>query len=152
MIKRILVTAIAGLMLVSFSSRAEAQQQKLVKSGTFVIEGKSIGFLIGFRWGTGTLTLIDGTRLKFSFKGVKAIETGAAIVKATGIVYNMKHVTDFEGLYSGLSGSLTLGKGLTGFINYKNDTSGVIVSVKPSSKGIRLSAPAPGGVSVSFTN
>jgi hypothetical protein len=64
---------------------------------------------------------------------------------------NLK-VTDFEGTYSGLSGGLTLGKDLAGFVKYVNDTSGVIVSVKPRSKGIRLSAPAPGGVTVSFVN
>ena len=152
MIKRLIVGLALVLPLVLGAPAADAKEMKLVKSGTFEVEGKSIGFLIGFRWGTGILTLNDGTRLKFSFKGVKAIETGAAVIKATGVVYNMKKVTDFEGLYSGLSGSLTLGKDLLGFVKYVNDTSGVIVAVKPTSKGVRLSAPAPGGISVSFQN
>ena len=152
MIKRLIVGLALVLPLVLGAPAADAEEIKLVKSGTFEIEGKSIGFLVGFRWGTGILTLNDGTRLKFSFKGAKAIETGVAVIKATGVVYNMKKVTDFEGLYSGLSGSLTLGKDLVGFVNYVNDTSGVIVAVKTSSKGVRLSAPAPGGISVSFQN
>ena len=152
MLKRLLVGLAVAIPMVFSGNAVEAQEKKLVKSGTFVIEGKTIGFLIGFRWGSGTLTLNDGTRLKFSFKGVKAVETGAAVVKATGTVYNLKQVTDFEGSYSGISGGLTLGKDLVGFVNYVNDKTGTIVSVKTSNKGVRLSAPAPGGVIVSFTN
>ncbi len=150
MIKRLFVAAVVGIIVVFGAPLADAQEKKLVKTGTFEIEGKSIGYLIGFRWGTGTLTLIDGTKLKFSIKGVKALETGAAVIKATGTVYNMKNVADFEGLYSGFSGGLIVLKNFIGFVNYKNNRTGVIVSLKPSGKGIRLSAPAPGGVIISF--
>ena len=70
-------------------------------------------------------------------------------VKAIGTVYNLKKLTDFEGTFTGFSGGLTLVKELYGFVNLEN-ARGVIVSVKSANKGVRLSAPAPGGVHVSF--
>jgi hypothetical protein len=77
------------------------------------------------------------------------LETGAVEIKATGTVYNLKKPADFEGTYSSMSGGMTIGKELFGFVNLEN-ARGVIVSVKSANKGVRLSAPAPGGVHVSF--
>ncbi len=128
---------------------AQEKKVKLVKAGTLEVKGGTVGFLVGFRWGTGTLTLNDGTKLKFSFKGLKLLETGAVEVKAVGTVYNLKKPADFEGTFTGFSGGMTLGKELFGFINLEN-ARGVIVSVKSANKGVRLSAPGPGGVHVSF--
>ena len=128
---------------------AQEKKVKLVKAGTLEVKGGTVGFLVGFRWGTGTLTLNDGTKLKFSFKGLKLLETGAVEVKAVGTVYNLKKPADFEGTFTGFSGGMTLAKELFGFVNLEN-ARGVIVSVKSANKGVRLSAPAPGGVDVSF--
>ena len=128
---------------------AQDKKVKLVKAGTFEAKGGTIGFLIGFRWGSGTLTLNNGTKLKFSFSGLKILETGAVNVDATGTVYNLKNPADFEGNYSGFSGGTTLGKELFGFVNVSN-AKGVIISLKSKTRGVRLSAPAPGGVDVEF--
>ena len=148
---RVLAAVIVGGLVFAAPNQgfAQAKKVKLVKAGTLEVKGGSVGFLVGFRWGTGTLTLNNGTKLKFSFRGVKALETGAAEIKATGTVYNLKKPADFEGTYSSMSGGMTLGKELFGFVNIEN-ARGVIISVKSANKGVRLSAPAPGGVRVSF--
>ena len=146
-----LAVLIVGGLVIAAPSLGFAQDKKvkLVKAGTVEVKGGTVGFLVGFRWGTGTLTLNDGTKLKFSFKGLKLLETGAVEIKAVGTVYNLKKPADFEGTYTGFSGGATIGKELFGFINLEN-AQGVIVSVKSANKGVRLSAPAPGGVHVSF--
>jgi hypothetical protein len=148
---RVLTAVIFGVLVFAAPNQGFAQDKKvkLVKAGTLEVKGGSVGFLVGFRWGTGTLTLNNGTKLKFSFKGLKALETGAAEIKAVGTVYNLKKPADFEGTFTGFSGGMTLGKELFGFINLENSR-GVIVSVKSANKGVRLSAPGPGGVHVSF--
>ena len=148
---RVMAVVIIGGLVFAAPNQGFAQDKKvkLVKAGTLEVKGGSVGFLVGFRWGTGTLTLNNGTKLKFSFKGLKALETGAAEIKATGTVYNLKKPADFEGTYSSFSGSMTLGKELFGFVNIEN-ARGVIVSVKSANKGVRLSPPGPGGVHVSF--
>ena len=148
---RVLAAVIVGGLVFAVPNQGFAQAKKVkpVKAGTLEVKGGTVGFLVGFRWGTGTLTLNNGTKLKFSFKGLKALETGAAEVKAVGTVYNLKKPADFEGTFTGFSGGMTLGKELFGFINLEN-ARGVIVSVKSTNKGVRLSSPAPGGVHVSF--
>ena len=148
---RVLAAVIVGGLIFAVPNQgfAQAKKVKLVKAGTLEVKGGTVGFLVGFRWGTGTLTLNDGTKLKFSFKGLKLLETGAVEIKAVGTVYNLKKPADFEGTYTGFSGGLTVAKELFGFVNLEN-ARGVIVSVKSANKGVRLSAPGPGGVYVSF--
>ena len=148
---RVLTAVIFGVLVFAAPNQSFAQEKKvkLVKAGTIEVKGGTVGFLVGFRWGTGTLTLNDGTKLKFSFKGLKLLETGAVEGKAVGTVYNLKKPADFEGTFTGFSGGMTLGKELFGFVNLEN-ARGVIVSVKSANKGVRLSAPGPGGVHVSF--
>ena len=66
---RALAFAIVGGLVFAAPNQGFAQDKKvkLVKAGTLEVKGGTVGFLVGFRWGTGTLTLNDGTKLKFSF-------------------------------------------------------------------------------------
>jgi len=64
------VVIVGGLVFAASNPGfAQDKKVKLVKAGTLEVKGGTVGFLIGFRWGTGTLTLNNGTKLKFSFKG-----------------------------------------------------------------------------------
>ncbi len=150
---RTLAVAIVGGLIFAAPNPGFAEEKekkvKLVEAGTIEVKGGNVGFLIGFKWGTGTLTLNDGTKLKFSFKGLKLLETGAVEINATGKVYNLKKPADFEATYSSFSGGMTIGKELFGFVNIEN-AKGVIISLKSKNKGVRLSGPGPGGVDVSF--
>ncbi len=148
---RALAVLIVGGLVIAAPSLGFAQDKKvtLVKAGTVEFKGGNIGFLIGFRWGTGTLTLNDGTKLKFSGRGLKILETGMVNIEAVGTVYNLKKPGDFEGTYTGFSGGATIGKPLFGFVNLEN-AKGVIISLKSETRGVRLSGPAPGGVTVLF--
>jgi len=150
---RALAFAIVGGLVFAAPNLGFAQEKKvkLVKGGTLEVKVRDVGFIVGFRLGTGTLTLNDGTKLKFSFAGIKAWAPfdRAQEVKAVGTVYNLKKPADFEGKFIGISGGMTLGKELSGFVNLEN-ARGVIVSVKSATKDVRLSAPGPAGVDVSF--
>jgi len=105
---RVLASVIVGGLVFAAPNQGFAQDKKvkLVKAGTIEVKGGTVGFLVGFRWGSGTLTLNDGTKLKFSFRGLKVLETGAVEIKAVGTVYNLKKPADFEGTYTGFSGDL----------------------------------------------
>ncbi len=74
-ITRALAFAIVGGLIFAAPNLGFAQEKKvkLVNAGTLEVKGRTVGFLVGFRWGTGTLTLNNGTKLKFSFTGVKAL-------------------------------------------------------------------------------
>jgi hypothetical protein len=115
------------------------------------VEGRvtTVGFIVGARWGEGTLTLNDGSQHKFTGEGAKLIETGAAEVTFKGKVYNLAKLEDFEGDYGAMTGGLTVIKGLDAGAVLSNDTC-VYINVETESEGVRLSAPAPGGVFLRF--
>ena len=121
----------------------------LPQSGTIQATATTVGFIVGARWGEGTLTLNDGSQYKFTFSGAKLIETGVASVELTGKVFNLEKPEDFPGDYSALGGGLTVIKGVAGGAILKNKNC-VYINAEPETEGLRLSAPAPGGVLINF--
>ncbi len=111
---------------------------------------KSVGFMIGLRWGNGVLTLSNGEQRKFSILGGKVLETGVAKNVFTGEVYNLKNVADFEGTYFGASKKISIIKSRGEAI--ANNSSCVVVKIRSVGYGLQQSAPAPGGVEGSFTD
>ena len=114
-------------------------------AGTVEGRATTVGFIVSARWGEGTLTLNDGTEHKFTGEGVKLI----AEVTFKGKVYNLAKLEDFEGDYGAVSGGLTVIKGLDAGAVLSNDNC-VYINVETESEGVRLSAPAPGGVFLRF--
>ena len=122
----------------------------LEQTGTFTAKVTSIGLLIGARWGDGVLTLKNGDQRKFSMFGMKALETGMAVNDFEGEVYNLKDVKDFPGTYYGASARLSVlaskGEGVA------NNARCVVLEYRASGGGLQVSAPAPGGVELKFTD
>lgn len=118
-------------------------------AGTVEGRATTAGWIVGVRWGEGTLTLNDGSQHKFTGSGAKLLETGAAEVTFKGKVHNLAEPDDFEGDYGALSGGLTVIEGLDAGAVLKNDNC-VYISVDIESEGVRLSAPAPSGILIKF--
>jgi hypothetical protein len=119
------------------------------KSGTFQANIKTVGFIVGVRWGEGTLTLNDGSQHKIHLEGAKLLEYGAEEVTLTGEVLNLKKLEDFPGGYGAIGGGVTLGDLGVGAVTLSNDNC-VYINAKADAEGLRLSAPAPGGALISF--
>ena len=110
---------------------------------------KTIGFMISVRWGDGVLTLNNGEQRRFHLVGAKALETGVAANDFVGEVYNLKNVDDFTGTYYGASTNITLGT-LGKGEGVVNNARCVIVKIRMTGTGLKVSGPAPGGVDISF--
>ena len=147
------VLAMAVMALVTLQSASAAEQEcpkgDLPVSATVQGHMMTVGFIVGVRWGEGTLTLNDGSQHKFTAEGAKLLETGAAKVTFKGNVYNLQKLEDFEGDYGAVGGGLTVIKGITGGAMLTNSNC-VYINIEAESEGARLSAPAPGGVLVKF--
>lgn len=132
------------------SEGCDIDTEKLEQTGTVKGHMDSVGFLAGVRWGDGVLSLKDGTQRKFKVLGLKVLETGVAANDFEGEVYNLKADKDFEGTYYGASTKISViaskGEGVV------NNARCVVVKVRYTGNGVQLSAPAPGGVEVSFTD
>ena len=80
---RAVLTAVALTFAALQSAAAVAEdcpKGDLPVSATLEGRATTVGFIIGVRWGEGTLTLNDGSQHKFTGSGAKLLETGAAKV------------------------------------------------------------------------
>jgi hypothetical protein len=158
MLKMLLTATAVAIAVTAFGNMASAQSEEekatacdlenLVQSGTLEFNLKTIGFLVGVRWGEGVLTLNDGFQLGFDVSGAKLLETGVAKANFEGEVYNLTNIKDFEGTYWGASTKLTLVKG-KGELQ-TNNSKCVFIRARSTGGGLQLSAPAPEGLAIKF--
>ena len=140
--------ALTGSLVHSPTAAQDCQTEGLEQAGTYEATAKGVGFIVGVRWGEGTLTLNDGSQHAFTFNGGKLLETGLAQTTIKGNVYNLDRIEDFAGDYGTFTGNLTLVKGVVGKGAISN-TECVYMDVTDfESGGVRLSAPSPGSVIV----
>ncbi len=140
---------VVATLLPASAAEKDCPKGDLPVDGTVTGYMTTVGFIVGARWGEGTLTLKDGSEHKFTAKGAKLLETGVAKVDFTGNVYNLEKLEDFEGDYAALTGGLTVVKGLDAGAALSNDKC-VYMKLETESQGLRLSAPAPGGVYITL--
>ena len=121
----------------------------LVQAGTFEAVAKTVGVIIGARWGGGTLTLENGETHEFSFKGGKLLDIGVSETSFTGTIYNLEKIDDFAGTFLGVGGGLSVStKGLGG-VSMTNGKCVVVNARVGETAGARASSPiGPGGVVV----
>jgi hypothetical protein len=115
------------------------------ESGKVKVQSTSISAGIGVEWGSGTLTLNDGSQHPFSMKGFKVVQVGIKKVSAAGTVYNLKDLSNFNGHYSAVEAGITLGGGVSG-ITMRNQN-GVIINLGSTSTGVDL-ALGPQGMDI----
>ena len=152
-----LLRAISVLVAgIAFSGVALADEhdgcdgKNLVQSGTLKAHVSRVGFLVGVRWGEGTLTLNNGEQHNFDILGSKLLETGIADMDLEGEVHNLKNVEDFAGVYFGSAAAAALVKG-KGEVRLNNSKC-VFIRAKGAMTGVQLSAPAPEGVQIKLSN
>lgn len=128
------------------STTAQCAGKTVAESGTLDGSGDAIGWIAGVDWGTGTLTLKDGSQHKFHFRGVKGLETGLAHASFKGEVYNLQNIEDFIGVYYGAGQNFDLIVGKGQFV--LNNSKCVVIKVEAKTEGLQLSAPGPDGIHV----
>jgi hypothetical protein len=133
---------VLAMTLVCFGS-AWAEEKK--PDATLKFSEGSVAVGIGWSWGKGVLTF-QGKDQAFKVKGLSVGEIGITKAEATGRVFNLKKLADFEGLYAaaGAEGTIALGAGETALKNNK----GVVIYISPLTKGVNFKLAVEG---VNFT-
>ncbi|MFQ6017155.1 MAG: hypothetical protein ACE5KF_03075 [Kiloniellaceae bacterium] len=111
-------------------------------SGKIEFASTSIGAGIGVEWGSGKLTLNDGTEYSFSMNGLKIADVGVAEINAVGEVYNLYDVSDFSGTYVAAQAAIALAEG-AGAVTMEN-WNGVVIKLTSVQKGVKLTLAAEG--------
>jgi hypothetical protein len=144
---RLSCTVIGALLLVCACGLvATVTAQAPPPSGTLSISTTSIAVGVGANWGDGTLTT-QGKRYRFTVQGLEVGAVGVSKVQATGKVYHLGKVADFEGTYVAAEGGATVGAG-AGVLTMRNQH-GVVIDLQSVQRGVKLTAGV-GGITIAL--
>jgi hypothetical protein len=90
-----------------------AGQGKNIPDATLTLTATSVRLGVGWTWGEGHLTLLDGTEYDFRISGLDVIAVGVRQAILLGEVYNLNAVQDFEGTYRQTGTGAAVGVGRT---------------------------------------
>ena len=142
--RAMLVTAGISVLLAlpAFAEQAKKKHHKEeTPDATVKLSGGSVGIGIGFSWGSGVLTY-KGKEYPFSVQGLSAGDIGASSAEASGDVYGLKKLEDFNGNYTSTSAGAAVGGG-GGAATMRNQN-GVSLHLVATSRGVKLRAAVDG--------
>src|SRR2546429_7498804 len=105
--RRLVGLAIIGAMLLIAPIGRAAEEKP---DATVKMTGKSLSAGIGYSWGSGTLTY-QGKEYPVSVNGLSLGKVGISGSSATGEVYHLNKIEDFNGHYNAGSAGLTIAGG-----------------------------------------
>jgi hypothetical protein len=133
MVRGLFGLALAAAAILAMAAPGAAQE---APSGTVEISTSTAAIVFGANRGDGVLTLQDGTKHKFSVENLKAGAVGVSTVEATGTVYNLKQLRDFEGDYLEGEAGVAIGVGVSG-MTLKNEK-GVVIKLQATQLGVNF--------------
>lgn len=115
-----------------------------VRSGTIALSTRSVGFIIGIEWGSGTMTLANNRSYQLRIRTLKAGMAGLEAVSASGYIYNLspRRPQDITGTFAAIGAGLTIGGGL-GAQRMQNEK-GVIIDINETAQGLAAKIAASG--------
>lgn len=132
----VIMAVLVGAILMAGSALA---QDKPV--GTIKFTGGSVSLGIGYSWGSGVLTY-EGKEYPFSVEGLSVGVAGGSSVSASGDVYGLKKLADFNGNYTAATAQATVGGG-AGATAMQNQN-GVVLKIVSTNQGIEFKFAASG--------
>jgi hypothetical protein len=138
----IMSIAVAGALVLCAPNASAAKAKKPDAKVEF--SGGSVAAGVGYSWGSGTLTY-KGVKYPITVDGLSAGSVGATDITASGKVYHLKKLEDFEGNYAAVGAGATLGGGAS--VATMRNQNGVVIDSVSTSKGLKISLAA-GGVQI----
>ncbi len=138
------LVAVVGLILTAHGAQAAEEKEK--PDATVKLTTGSVAVGIGYSWGGGDLTY-KGKKYPISIDGVSVGDVGVSKATASGKVYHLKNLSDFEGNYTAGSAGATLGGG--GSVSAMKNQNGVVIKITSTTRGLKLKLAAE-GVKITF--
>ena len=98
------------------------------------VTATSVAAGIGWSWGKGILTLLDGSQHDFKVGGLDVVAVGIKQATGVGNVYNLKNLADFEGQYVKAAAGAVVGGGV-GATSLRNDK-GIVINLTSVGQGV----------------
>ncbi|HJY80172.1 MAG TPA: hypothetical protein VKK81_03705 [Candidatus Binatia bacterium] len=133
------------LLLISFGLPLfTAAAEDTPPSGMVSITATSVAVGVGVQWGEGMLTFA-GHQYPFSLQGLQVLGLGYSQVTATGTVYGLQNVKEFEGVYVAAAAGAAAGSGPASVV--MQNPQDVMISLHAVQEGVQLTLAA-GGVEI----
>jgi hypothetical protein len=129
--KMISLMALVSLVVVVGLTLAQEKQP----DATIQLSTGSVAVGIGITWGNGVLTY-QGQEYPFSVDGLSVVDVGISKASASGVVYNLKKLEDFNGNYTGVTAGATIAGG-AGASTIQNQN-GVVINLVGTSQGLKF--------------
>jgi hypothetical protein len=119
--------------ILTLSSGAFAEDAK--PDATLELTQESVALILGYTWGGGTLTF-QGKSHPVAVDGFSLLALGIVRAKATGEIFNLKRIEDFNGTYmaGSIEGTVVSGAGATTMRNQN----GVVIQLFTTTEGLNL--------------
>jgi hypothetical protein len=117
-----------------------------VPDGTIELSGGSVAVGIGYSWGSGKL-VFQGKQYTLKVEGLSIADVGVSDYTATGSVYNLKKLEDFEGTYAAVTAGATVAGGVSGAV--MRNQNGVLIQLSATRQGLQFTL-APAGIKISL--
>src|SRR5262245_15955724 len=133
---RVLATiAVVGVLLGVSQAAAEPPD------GSIMLSGGSMAVGVGITWANGTL-YFQGKTYAVEASGLSVADLGATHLKATGMIYNLKNLGEFDGNYTAVVAGATVGRGASaGTMTNQN---GVRINLVSTTAGLKFTLAAAG--------
>jgi hypothetical protein len=115
---------------------------KDVPSGTISLSGTSVAAGVGAQWGDGRLRFKNGKTYRFFIEGLEVGGVGFSNVQAQGKVYNLRKVSDLEGVY--VAGEANAAVGVGAGVQTMRNEHGVVINLSSHQKGLKLTLGGQG--------
>jgi len=130
--------------VLALSSAVFAEDTK--PDATLELEQTSVALVIGYTWGSGTLTF-DGKGYAVEVDGLSLLAIGVVQAKASAEVFNLKSLADFDGNYTAATAGITIAGG--GSPTAMRNQNGVVIQLFTTTQGLNLKL-APEGIRLNF--
>ena len=130
------MVALLGIMLTA------ARADDMAPDATLKLSGGSVAAGLGISWGSGTLSY-QGKDYPVDVKGLSVGDAGITKIEASGKVYNLKSLGDFDGNYTAVGAGATVAGG--GSVSTMRNQNGVTIDLVSTTQGVKF-ALGGGGV------
>ncbi|HYC21952.1 MAG TPA: DUF1134 domain-containing protein [Candidatus Bathyarchaeia archaeon] len=131
----VLGAALAVLLLAGVASAKDTP------SGTVTLSTGSFAAGVGYSWGGGTLKY-KGKTHHFEISGLSVGSVGIKKATASGKVYHLNKLEDFDGNYTSVAAGATVGGG--GGVSSMQNQNGVVINLVSTTKGVSFTLAAAG--------
>jgi hypothetical protein len=145
-IHRLALSILASALFVGAALAADPQDATSTAAAdeadaTVELTAGSVAAGVGYVWGNGDL-IYKGQKHQFTLSGVSIVDVGAARIAASGVVYHLKNLSDFDGNYSAVTAGITVGGG--GSAALLRNQHGVVIKLLSTTEGLRFNLSANG--------